>query len=375
MATTELLQINQWTGNEYPKRADFVEDNKKIDDFAKFQNIPVEDITFSANVYNCINTKYTPADYYNGMTLKLIGIPSDSTGSIKINYNNLGEKPLLKKVGGNTVSNFKEGGVNLVTYINGNFILASGGVDDVSFSASDLLETKTANNSDGEKVPGTMKNVGQQTATINAGGKVTITKGYHDGTGYVQSNSMSKQLTDLGTTLTSADQLISGIKAVDKNGNLIVGTATIQSLGGLRIKTGSGTYTPTYNVATNSYGNKYLESETLTIPLNLDFEPKILIALLPVYRYTSTMDCPFIWDMYSKKYIEGIVNFPYNSSTSWNNAPSSKDITSIGKKEVNIKASNLASNGTWRFESTGTVSNSGNTLIIKPVPVTWWALG
>ncbi len=27
------LGLNQWLGNEYPKRIDFVEDNKIIDDF------------------------------------------------------------------------------------------------------------------------------------------------------------------------------------------------------------------------------------------------------------------------------------------------------------------------------------------------------
>ena len=153
----------------------------------------------------------------------------DSNGAVTINgtYH-------LVKASGNPVKNLKRNAPYTITYDGGtNFFLASGGVDDVNFSASDLLSGKTANNSDGEKVTGTMPNIGQQTATINAGGKVTISKGYHDGTGYIQSNSMSTQLTNLGVTLTGASQLVSGIKAVDKNGSLITGTATIKTLGGL----------------------------------------------------------------------------------------------------------------------------------------------
>ena len=152
----------------------------------------------------------------------------------------------LVKANGNPVKNLKRNAPYTITYDGGtNFFLASGGVDDVSFSASDLFSWKTANNSDGEKVTGTMPNIGQQTATINAGGKVTISKGYHDGTGYVQSNSMSTQLSNLGVTLTSASQLVKGVKAVNKNGSLITGTATIQSLGGSSFVSGTGSITLT----------------------------------------------------------------------------------------------------------------------------------
>ena len=165
----------------------------------------------------------------------------DSNGVVTINgtYH-------LVKASGNPVKNLKINAPYTITYNGGtNFFLASGGVDDVSFSASDLLSGKTANNSDGEKVTGTMPNIGQQTATINAGGKVTISKGYHDGTGYVQSNSMSTQLSNLGVTLTSASQLVKGVKAVNKNGSLITGTATIQSLGGSSFVSGTESITLT----------------------------------------------------------------------------------------------------------------------------------
>ena len=190
----------------------------------------------------------------------------DSNGAVTINgtYH-------LVKASGNPVKNLKRNAPYTITYDGGtNFFLASGGVDDVNFSASDLLSGKTANNSDGEKVNGTMPNIGQQTATINAGGKVTISKGYHDGTGYVQSNSMGTQLSNLGATLTSASELVSGVKAVDKNGNLITGTATITSLGGLELRTG-----------TISINNTNLRDNTYSIQLsqlNLPRTPKFVIC-------------------------------------------------------------------------------------------------
>ena len=161
----------------------------------------------------------------------------DSNGAVTINgtYH-------LVKANGNPVKNLKRNAPYTITYDGGtNFILASGSCDDVSFTSDKLLEDSSANNSDGEKVNGTMPNIGQQTATINAGGKVTISKGYHDGTGYIQSNSMGTQLSNLGATLTSASQLVKNVKAVNKNGNLITGTATIQSLGGFLVKFGSFT--------------------------------------------------------------------------------------------------------------------------------------
>ena len=190
----------------------------------------------------------------------------DSNGAVTINgtYH-------LVKASGNPVKNLKRNAPYTITYDGGtNFFLASGGVDDVNFSASDLLSGKTANNSDGEKVTGTMPNIGQQTATINAGGKVTISKGYHDGTGHVQSNSMSTQLSNLGVTLTSASQLVKDVKAVNKNGSLITGTATIASLGGLELRTG-----------TISINNTNLRDNTYTLQLsqlNLPRTPKFVIC-------------------------------------------------------------------------------------------------
>ena len=127
----------------------------------------------SANVYE-INTGLNKTSLTDGYSIRL-AIPTNSTGAVSIIIDTCNAVQ-VKKTNGNAVTNFKQNGVYSLTYYNSVFILASGGVDDVNFSASDLLENKTANNSDGEKVNGTMKNIGQQTATINAGGKVTISK-------------------------------------------------------------------------------------------------------------------------------------------------------------------------------------------------------
>ena len=159
--------------------------------------------------------------------------PSATTTETKLVIDSCAPVKIVKA--GNSNKKVKAKEVCNLVYSNSDsvFMCASGSCDDVSFTSDKLLEDSSANNSDGEKVNGTMPNIGQQTATINAGGKVTISKGYHDGTGYIQSNSMSTQLSNLGVTLTSASQLVSGIKAVDKNGSLITGTATIKTLGGL----------------------------------------------------------------------------------------------------------------------------------------------
>ena len=234
---TDILKLNQWTGNEYPKRVDFVGDNKKIDDFAKFQNIPVEEITFNANVYEAVNSNYTPADYYNGMTLKLIGIPADSTGPISINYNNLGAITLLKKAKGNAASNFKSGGVYLVTYINGNFILASGSDESDSTSVgtdgSKVLEGETFIGSDGEIHTGQIPIQNSVNSNLNCGQSISLPAGYYGAESKITGNSLASQT----PSNADASKIVSGYHAWI-NGQDVWGNATIQSLGGMKVFSG-----------------------------------------------------------------------------------------------------------------------------------------
>ena len=139
-----------------------------------------------------------------------------STGACKINgtYN-------LVKPNGNAVKNLKAGAPYTITYDGDrNFFLASGGsINDVSFSASDLLSGKTANNSDGEIVTGTMPNKGAVTATLNCGGSYTIPAGYHNGSGKVTANSLASQT----SANAGAGDILSG-KTAWVNGSKITGT-------------------------------------------------------------------------------------------------------------------------------------------------------
>ena len=259
-STNNHLKLMEGTDNV--RRQDFVDNFNSIDNGLSKFYVATQS---SANVYK-ITTGLNKTSLANGYSVK-VAIPSASNGAVSLIVDTCNAVE-VKKPNGNAVTNFKQNGVYQLVYYNSVFILASGGIDDVNFSASDLLENKSANNSDGEKVNGTMKNVGQQTATINAGGRVNISKGYHDGTGYVQSNTMAKQLTDLGATLTSASQLVSGVKAVDKNGKLITGTATIKSLGGYVLRTFTGT-------ATIEYIAGGTNKKHITVPA-IGFTPKVM---------------------------------------------------------------------------------------------------
>ena len=178
----------------------------------------------SANTYKVI-TGLNKTALNDGYSIK-VAIPSNSTGAVSIKVDSV--TIAVKKPNGSAVTNFKQNAVYSLTYFNGNFILASGsGGDDVNFSASDLLTGKTANNSDGEKVNGTMPNQGAKTATLNCGGSYTIPKGYHNGSGKVTANSLSSQT---GANATAGD-IVKG-KTTWVNGSKLTGTATIQSLGG-----------------------------------------------------------------------------------------------------------------------------------------------
>ena len=178
----------------------------------------------SANTYK-VTTGLNKTALNDGYSIK-VAIPSDSTGAVSIKVDSV--TIAVKKPNGSAVTNFKQNAVYSLTYFNGNFILASGGgTDDVNFSASDLLTGKTANDSNGEKVNGTMPNKGAVTATLNCGGSYTIPKGYHNGSGKVTANSLASQT---GANATASD-IVKG-KTAWVNGSKLTGTATVQSLGG-----------------------------------------------------------------------------------------------------------------------------------------------
>ena len=101
----------------------------------------------------------------------------DSKGAVTIN----GTYKLIK-AGGSSVTNLKKGAPYVVTYNGGtNFFLASGGgADTVNFTSDKLLTGYSANDSNGEKVNGTMPNKGTVTQTLSVNGSLTLPSGYYD---------------------------------------------------------------------------------------------------------------------------------------------------------------------------------------------------
>ena len=206
--------------------------NKNITDIIdKGLILDVGDSTGNANNYVLNLGSITLSSANKGISFKFWA-DKNSTGAVKINgtYN-------LVKASGSSVTNLKAGAPYTITYDGGtNFFLASGGgTDDVNFSASDLLTGKTANNSNGEKVNGTMPNKGAVTASLNCGGSYTIPAGYHNGSGKVTANSLSSQTSanaTAGDILKDKTAWVNGSKltgTIDNKGAITAGNSIVQS--------------------------------------------------------------------------------------------------------------------------------------------------
>lgn len=129
-----------------------------------------------ANTYKII-TGASKTGLNNGYSVR-IAIPSDSNGAVSIVVDTV--KIPVKKPNGNVVTNFKANGVYSLTYYNSVFILASGGIDDVAFTSDKLLTGFSANDSNGEKIDGTMPNHGNITQALSLNGNITLPSGYYD---------------------------------------------------------------------------------------------------------------------------------------------------------------------------------------------------
>ena len=190
----------------------------------------------------------------------------DSNGAVTINSDYK-----LIKAGGSPIKNIKKNAPYVITYDGGsNFFLASGADESDSTSVgtdgSNVLYPNTFIGSDGEVHQGSMKTINVPNTTLNCGGSVIIAKGFHPGTERVTANSLATQMANNGVTLTSASQLISGVKAYSKTGQLLTGSATIASLNGLNKKTFNISYT-----------------KGSTVHISSDFTPKII--LIENYQY------------------------------------------------------------------------------------------
>lgn len=165
-----------------------------------------------------------------------------TTGNVSINYNGQGAV-LVKKISGNNLNNIKANSIQTFRWNGTNFMQASGGADDVTFTSDKLLAGYNANNSDGEKVDGTMANRGAVTSTLSCGGSYTIPAGYHNGAGKITANSLASQTSGTAT----AGQILSGYTAWI-NGSKVTGSIASQ---------GAQTITPSTTNKTIASG-KYL---------------------------------------------------------------------------------------------------------------------
>ncbi|MTI57495.1 hypothetical protein [Geosporobacter ferrireducens] len=233
MNKTTNYALNQWLGNEYPKRQDFVEDNAKIEaaltpeaDPAKIpaSNGPFKIVDWTSYFANRIkaivgkgNWWDTPTKsmeqlsnevaahkaesiihtasgaansiivttggnffYTSGSYIKFKAI-SNNTGNVTINIDGKGSKP-IKKLDGSQIpaGGIKNGKVYEIYYDSGNdcfFLLARAEGD---ATAVNVLAGKTFSNDDDIGITGTMINKGVKTFTPSA----TIQT---DGAGYYSS--------------------------------------------------------------------------------------------------------------------------------------------------------------------------------------------
>lgn len=222
-------------GTDNVRRQDFVDNFTTIDNgLTPFYVATAEE----RNIYK-VATGLNKESLKDGYSIK-IAIPEDSTGAASVIVDNVTVN--VKKPNGNAVTNFKANGIYTLVYYNENFILASGGgADEVNFVASDLLEGKTANNSDGEKVNGTMKNLNVNSQiqyasdngtkvikgdgifiNTNTDGVERLSIRYSGDGGYIPNNTLIGQpMTDVRNSLgISADKIISGQTIGGVNGNI-----------------------------------------------------------------------------------------------------------------------------------------------------------
>lgn len=209
----------------------------------------------STNTYKII-TGLNKTSLSNGFSIK-VAIPSASNGAVSIVVDSITVP--VKKPNGNAVTNFKANGVYSLTYYNSVFILASGGIDDVSFTSDKLLTGYSANDSNGEKVNGTMPERGTATQSLGVNSTITLPEGHYNSIKITQSLTTKGATTYTPKTTNqsiSANQYLTGVQTILGDANLIAsniisgksifginGNATIQSLGGAKVFIGSKSIT------------------------------------------------------------------------------------------------------------------------------------
>ncbi|MEK4495087.1 hypothetical protein [Ureibacillus sp. FSL W8-0352] len=273
----------------------------------------------STNVGNVYSVTLSPApnEYKEGMGL-VVKINADSLPEpTYINVNGLGAIP-IKKANGGDVKILNANGIYSLRYSAGNFILQGEGGGGTATEA-DLLEGKTAVSDAGDLI-GTMKNNGAVTITPGQS-DIIIPQGYHNGQGVVKKVEFdaSKVLTgtmiagkagtmpnrgSIGTVRpgTSNKTYAAGYYdsfAVEGDSDLIpaniiqgknifgvIGTATPESMGG--VKYASGTITSSskiYKLFYGPYAIDYYNQNVIEVN-SLNFKPRLIFLQSTSSRFT-----------------------------------------------------------------------------------------
>ncbi|WP_313342488.1 hypothetical protein [Sedimentibacter sp.] len=184
---TPNIGLNQWEGNEYVKRQDFVDDNALIDAAIQATREEIHSVASYAvasgtNAYTA--TVEGISALAEGMSIK-IKFTNANTGASTLNINALGAKSILKG-NGNALSsgNIKAGQICNLVYNGLNFQLLGEGGEYGTASPSDVLEGKTIGTEEGI-TEGTMPDKGPVVSeTINLteqNAEYTIACGFHSG--------------------------------------------------------------------------------------------------------------------------------------------------------------------------------------------------
>ena len=218
----------------YAKRKDVLELQTKVNEITKQINnlendsYPIVEAT-GANAYIGASARIKAVGKGTRCTL-FVGTASN--GNCSLNLNNSGAVA-IKDSNGNVVTNMKANIPYNLCHNGSDFILqGKGGGGNL---IPKYLLAGYYGEGDNGRVDGTMVNRGAPTSNLNCGGVVNLQEGYYAG-GQIIANSLASQT---GGATADDTKVLNGYKYW-KDGVLRTGNATIQSIGVLKMASGTG---------------------------------------------------------------------------------------------------------------------------------------
>ncbi len=218
----------------YAKRKDVLELQTKVNEITKQIN------NLENDSYPIVEATGTNAYIGASARIKAVGkgtrctlfVGTASNGNCSLNLNNSGAVA-IKDSNGNVVTNMKANIPYNLCHNGSDFILqGKGGGGNL---IPKYLLAGYYGEGDNGRVDGAMVNRGAPTSNLNCGGVVNLQEGYYAG-GQIIANSLASQTSANAT----AAQILAGYSAW-VNGVNVNGNATVQSMGGLKVKIGSTT--------------------------------------------------------------------------------------------------------------------------------------